>query len=83
MLARTGENRCPGCPIRTSGPIRPRAFARAAQSGIYYGAGPLCGSQERAAGNRSLTVAALIGAMAARLECKEGRRSEIKRGKVC
>jgi hypothetical protein len=69
MLARIGENRFPGCPIRTSGPIRPRAFAQAAQSGIYYG--------ERREGNRSLTVAALIGAVAARLGQKQayGRKS--------
>ena len=37
MLARKGKIRLPGCPIRTSSPIRPRAFAQAMQSGIYYG----------------------------------------------
>jgi hypothetical protein len=68
MLARAGENGFLGCPIRTSGPIRPSTFARAARFGIYYGVGPLGGSHERPEENRSLTVAALIGIVAAQLE---------------
>ena len=70
MLARTGENRFPGCPIRTSGPIRPRAFAQMAQSSIYYGGGPVGGLRERPGGNRSLTVAALMES-----EVTSGRKS--------
>src|SRR3954447_14170080 len=46
MLARTRGNGFSSCPNRTSSPIRPRAFAQVAQSGIYYEAGPLCGSHD-------------------------------------
>ncbi len=83
MLARAGENGFLGCPIRTSGPIRPSTFARAARFGIYYGVGPLGGSHERPEENRSTNGRGSDWDSRGSIGMKTGLRPEIKRGYVC